>query len=185
MASGNFVQLLRHGQYVRDPDSGDESLTLIGRRQARRAAARLCECRITRFYSSDLQRARETAEIVAKRLPGISVTALPVLREMLPTRVTGLQVPLQSRRDAQRRIDEVIEQFFVRPPKSGDTVLVCHGNLIRALLCRLLGMPITRWQELGTHHCSLTSFSIGKGGKLRLQCFNDSGHLSAALRTSS
>lgn len=182
--SNNYVHLLRHGQFVKDPGSGDGRLTTIGRRQARRAAARLCERRIAKLYSSDAQRARETAEIVAERLPEISVTALPVLREMLPTRVPGLQVSLQSRRHAQRRIDEVIGRFFTRPPKSGDIVLVCHGNLIRALLCRILGMPMTRWQELGTLHCGVTSFSIREDGKVRLQCFNDSGHLSGVLRTS-
>ncbi len=184
MAHGNLVHLLRHGQYTRDPDRGDGPLTALGRRQARRAAARLCECRIAKLYSSDVQRARETAEIVAERLPGISVTAIPLLREMLPTRVPGLHVPLQSRRHAQQRIDKLIGRFFSRPPTVGDTVLVCHGNLIRALLCRMLGMPITRWRELGALHCSVTSFSFGEGGGAQLQCFNDSGHLSVALRTS-
>jgi len=184
MASGNFIHLLRHGQYVRDPDRDDGPLTTVGRRQARRAAARLCECRVARLYSSDLQRARETAEVLAGRLPEISVTALPILREMLPTRVPGLHVPLQKRRHAQQRIDELIVRFFSRPPRLGDTVVVCHGNLIRALLCRMLGMPKTRWRELGTLNCSITSFSFSKSGQVRLQCFNDSGHLPEKLRTS-
>lgn len=183
MADGNCIHLIRHGQYVRDPDSGDGALTTVGRRQARRTGTRLSQGRVARLFSSDVQRASETAEIIAGHLPGISVTALPILREMLPTAVPGFHVPLESRRQAQQRIDDVIGRFFARPPMSGDTVVVCHGNLIRALLCRMLGMPKTRWRELGTLHCSITSFSFSKAGRIRLQCFNDSGHLPAELIT--
>ena len=182
MAKNNLIHLLRHGQYI--TDDGDGGLTTVGRRQSRRTAARLCDRHIARMYSSDLQRARETADVIAAHLPGISVTALPLLREMMPTRVTGRLVPLRSRRQAQQRIEEIIERFLSRPPKSGDTLLVCHGNLIRALLCRILGMPITKWPELGTTHCGITSFGFGTQGQVRLQCFNDTGHLPVKLRTS-
>jgi serine/threonine-protein phosphatase PGAM5 len=183
MADGNCIHLIRHGQYVRDPDRGDGALTPIGRRQARRTAARLIQGRVASLFSSDVQRASETAAIIARRVSGIPVTALPILREMLPTAVPGLHVPLESRRQAQRRIDDLIGRFLARPPRWGDTVVVCHGNLIRALLCRVLSMPKTRWRELGTLHCSITSFGFSDAGRIRLQCFNDSGHLPAELRT--
>ena len=182
MARDNLIHLVRHGQF--DRDGGDGGLTAVGRRQSRRTAARLSDCRIARIYSSDLQRARETADFIAARLPGTTATALPVLREMLPSRVPGFHVTLQSRRQAQQRIDKIIGRFLSRPPRSGDTVIVCHGNLICALLCRLLGMPITKWRELGTTHCGITSFGFKKDGQVRLDCFNDTGHLPFELRTS-
>ena len=182
MARNNLVHLVRHGQF--DKDGGDGGLTAIGRRQSRRTATRLSEGHIARIYSSDLRRARETAEFIAAKLPGTTATALPMLREMLPTRVPGFHVPLQSRRQAQQRIEKIIGRFLSRPPRSGDIVIVCHGNLIRALLCRILSMPITKWRELGTTHCGITSIGFRSDGRVRLDCYNDTGHLPIELRTS-
>lgn len=183
--SKNLLHVLRHGQFVRGEDGGDGVLTALGRRQARRTAARLGERNIARVYSSDLQRSRETAEVIAAKLSGISVTALPMLREVLPTGIRGRHVPLEKRRVGRQGIEQVMARFFVKPPRSGDTVLVCHGNLIRALLCRTLGAPITRWYQMGISHCAFTTFSFGTHGQIRLQCFNDTGHLASVLTTSS
>ena len=184
MANDNLIHVLRHGQFTRDRDSYDGPLTPIGRRQARRTATRLDEYRIARLYSSDVQRARETAEIIARKLSGLSVNAIPMLREMTPTRLPGRRVPLDARRQAQQRIEHLIKRFFTKAPAAADTVLVCHGNLIRALFCRLLGVRITKWPEFGISHCGVTSFSFGASGQVLLQCFNDTGHLPVGLRTS-
>ena len=104
MAIANCVHLLRHGEFVRREGSNDGPLTTRGRRQARLAAARLCELPIAKIYSSDVERAKETAEIVSGKLPGIPWTALSVLRELIPTAVPGHRIPLESRRSAKRRI---------------------------------------------------------------------------------
>jgi len=185
MASDHLVHFVRHGQFAPDtPDAApvDGSLTAVGRRQARRTAVRLREYTIGRIYSSDLRRARETARRIAQPL-GVSVPALPMLRETMPTRVPGHRVPLQERRAGKGRIDAAIARFLVRPPRSGDTVVVCHGNFIRALVCRTLETPPTKWQQPVICHCGITTFRFGEAGQARLQCFNDTGHLPSELRT--
>jgi len=182
MASDHLVHFLRHGQFTADAETRDGPPTALGRRQARRTAARLRECTIARVYSSDLQRARETAGIIAKPL-SLSVSTLPMLREIVPTRVPGQSVPLHKRRTDKESIEKTIARFLTRPPRSGDTVVVCHGNFIRVLICRLLETSVTKWLRLGTFNCAITTFRFNEDGQLRLQCFNDTGHLKSKLRT--
>ncbi len=74
-SSPNGVQriwLVRHGQTAWNEQGRfcghtDISLSTVGRRQARTLASYLQRMPITTIYSSDLSRARETAEIIAAR----------------------------------------------------------------------------------------------------------------------
>ncbi|MBI2392901.1 MAG: histidine phosphatase family protein [Deltaproteobacteria bacterium] len=68
------VLLVRHGETAwnragRFQGHTDVELSEIGRAQAREVAARLREVSVRRVASSDLRRARETAEILAAELP--------------------------------------------------------------------------------------------------------------------
>ena len=183
MAGDRLVHFLRHGQYAPDATTGGP-LTKVGKRQARRTAKRLCEYTTTRVYCSDLERAKETAEIIARQLK-VSVEMLPMLREIIPTRIPGRRVSLADRRNGRAKIDEAIARFLTRAPKSEDLIVVCHGNFIRALVCRILGAPATKWQQLGIFHCGITTFRFKRNGRLELQCFNEVSHLPSELRTSS
>ena len=78
--------LARHGETDWNRDGiwqghGDPPLNDLGRRQATELAGRLADVSIDALYSSDLKRAYETAEIVA-RAKGLGITADPDLREM-------------------------------------------------------------------------------------------------------
>src|SRR5581483_12433051 len=70
--------LVRHGETDWNSERrwqghADEPLNETGRAQAREVADELADRSIDAVYSSDLSRARETAEIIAARL-GLSVT---------------------------------------------------------------------------------------------------------------
>jgi broad specificity phosphatase PhoE len=78
--------LLRHGQSVwnasgRWQGRADVALSALGEEQARDAARRLSSGDFVRIVSSDLQRARRTAEILAEAL-GLPVELDPTLREI-------------------------------------------------------------------------------------------------------
>jgi broad specificity phosphatase PhoE len=185
MTKGKLLYVVRHAQFARSEPNGDGPLTTLGRRQARYTALRLMNGRVVKLFSSDLQRSRETAEIIAAKVPGISVKPLPMLREVLPTSVPGHCVPLSKRKTGKQGIEDVLARFFTKPPRSGNVVVVCHGNLIRALVCRILRAPVTKWCQLGTSHCAITTFSFNPSGQVRLHSFNDTGHLPPDLTTSS
>ncbi len=78
--------LLRHGQSVWNADGrwqgrADVELSALGEAQAREAAGRLAAGDFNRLVSSNLQRARRTAEILGEAL-GLAVEIDPELREI-------------------------------------------------------------------------------------------------------
>ena len=80
------ILLARHGEtdwnaVGRWQGHTDRPLTELGRRQAAELAERLADVELDAVYSSDLLRAVETAEPVAKRL-GLPLQTLPELREV-------------------------------------------------------------------------------------------------------
>ena len=77
--------LVRHGETDWNADGRlqghtDRPLSEFGRRQARQLAQELADENLDAIYASDLSRARETAEIVGKRLE-LAVVLDPALRE--------------------------------------------------------------------------------------------------------
>lgn len=81
------VFLVRHGQAMVVEEGGPVfshhpiGLTADGRRQAQRLASTLAPVRLDAVYTSDLNRARETAEPVAA-VQGLSPVVVPELREI-------------------------------------------------------------------------------------------------------
>jgi 2,3-bisphosphoglycerate-dependent phosphoglycerate mutase len=78
----------------------DRPLTDRGREQARALAARLAHIELDAVYSSDLQRARDTAAVVAEN-QGLEVQAVPELREVDVGSWSGL-----TRVEAEERFPE-------------------------------------------------------------------------------
>lgn len=158
--------LLRHGQSVWNADGrwqgqADVPLSPLGEEQAREAAARLSAGDFTRLVSSNLQRARQTADILAAPL-GLPVEIDPELREIDVGEWQGLTRAEIRARDAnalaewaegrsestpggELRADltERARLALLRAAASvapGDRVLlISHGALIRNL-DRLLGL---------------------------------------------
>jgi hypothetical protein len=96
------ILLVRHGQYREDfKDDKRRILTPLGRHQAELTGQRLAlmargglgmmnpefsgPCSIKAIHVSDMARAKETAHIIAKHLPGVPLTTPdPMLNEALP-----------------------------------------------------------------------------------------------------
>ena len=74
-----LLYIVRHGEPIYGPDT----LTDLGREQAKAVAERLAIHGIDRIFSSPLGRARETAQPTADKL-GLEVTIEPWTREIWP-----------------------------------------------------------------------------------------------------
>jgi broad specificity phosphatase PhoE len=103
--------LVRHGEpdWERGKETGDPGLTELGRAQAARAAALLEKLRIDAIYCSPLQRAMETAEIVAGAhqltpsvVEGLEEIQVPALRNLTQTEVDSY-FAAAARRTLQER----------------------------------------------------------------------------------
>ncbi len=81
-----------------------------------------------------------------------------------------------------------LERVFARyfgPSAAADRheVVVCHGNVIRYLCCRALGVDPMAWGGMTIANCSITVIRILPDGGRRLVSFDDVGHIPPALQT--
>ncbi len=184
MANVRTLVLLRHGQY------DESSLTPLGRRQAEHAARRIARLPITAIHCSTMTRAIETAEIAAKRLRGLAPRRARLLRECLPSTPPsllkrGLTIPASVRRAASAQVDGAYRRFFKRATGGAKCdLIVCHGNVIRYLVFRALGQRGEGWWNFGTSHCGITVVRILHDGRIKVDAYNDTGHLPRGMVTS-
>ena len=184
--------LVRHGETDWNRDGrwqggSDTRLNDVGREQARALAQQL-DGEIDVLYSSDLARARETAEIVAAKL-GLEVRLDPRLRERGFGSWEGLTTTEIEERfaDAHRRWlagegagaddAEAFEDFSARVEDflsdvlrlhPGEEVLVIsHGGSIRVIHALAAGVDYVRDHRLipGVPNCSVARYGA-RDGKL-------------------
>ena len=167
------ILLARHGESDWNRDRrwqghSDRPLTERGREQARALAARLSDIRLDGIYSSDLERARATAETVAQPR-GMAVEQVPALREVDVGSWSGL-----TRDQAQERFPEAFATWLrggagwtdgetyeemservldaiadiVRGYPDGRVLVVAHGGPIRAVHAAALSMDVHEYRRL-------------------------------------
>lgn len=167
------ILLARHGESdwnraERWQGHADRPLTDLGRDQARELAERLAETELDAVYSSDLQRARETAEIVA-RSQGLDVHVMNELREVDVGSWSGL-----TRSEAQTQFPEAFRRWTdggegwedgetyqelsgrvvgaahaIAERHPGERVLVvAHGGSIRAVHAAALGVDVHTYRRI-------------------------------------
>jgi broad specificity phosphatase PhoE len=167
------ILLARHGESDWNRDRrwqgyADRPLTDRGREQARALAERLSDIRLDAIYSSDLERARATAEAVA-RPRGVAVEQVSALREVDVGSWSGL-----TREEAEERHPETFGRWLqgsagwtdgetyeemsdrvlgaiakiVRQHPEGRVLVVSHGGPIRAVHAAALGMDVHEYRRL-------------------------------------
>ena len=167
------ILLARHGESDWNRDQrwqghADRPLTDLGREQARALADRLAATELDAVYSSDLERARETAAIVAEphQLP---VKELPDLREVDVGSWSGLtraeaeeRFPNAFRRwteggegwddgetyeQLSERVVGTVLAIAARHPRDR-VLLVAHGGSIRAVHAAALGVDVHAYRRI-------------------------------------
>jgi probable phosphoglycerate mutase len=144
----------------------DPPLDAVGHAQARAAAAALATLAPRAIVSSDLLRARSTAEYLAAAT-GLAVTTDERLREIDVGEWGGLTRPeievrfpetyaawlrgQDVRREGGENLAEVTQRAFAAASAhldaagDGPLVLVTHGGTSRSLVLALLGLPVSAW----------------------------------------
>jgi 2,3-bisphosphoglycerate-dependent phosphoglycerate mutase len=161
------IYLARHGEtdwnaQERWQGQADTSLNERGRAQARELAARLADIPFAAVYSSDLSRARETAEIVVDGRE-LSVRTDPRLREIDVGSWQGLT---NAEVDGRERTGgETLEAFRERvlaalatiaaAHGAADVLVVAHGGCVRTVQRHLLGEPLPTLDNCAVYLVSL------------------------------
>jgi serine/threonine-protein phosphatase PGAM5 len=181
------IILVRHGQLDMEAFAAKGSragLTALGRRQARRTASRLRGIDVDAIHYSTLGRAAETASIIARAFDGVRPQPSRLLWEVPSPAILRARGEDARANQAEQQFERTCARF-IRGHKGGGTrtdLLITHGNLIRALACRILGLTAEAWLLFWTSHCGITELRINpKGG--RILAYNDVGHLPPQLRT--
>lgn len=202
--SPTTIYLVRHAESEANAQGtlgghGDVGLTTRGRSQAQRLAARLAEAGAAAVVSSDLRRARETAEPVASAL-GLAVHPEPRLRELHAGDWEGLSAAAiardhaelwedilrrphaelrlpggESLRELRERVHAAYQEAVARHVGES-AVLVAHGNAIGMLLGALLDLPYSSAWRFQMHN---TGVSVVRdfGGTPVVVSVNDTSHL--------
>ena len=158
--------LVRHGETDWNADGRlqghtDRPLSDHGRRQAQQLAEQLEGEQIEAIYSSDLARARETAEIVGGRL-GLPVELDPDLREKDWGTWEGLTAVERDRTEFvgestdahQQRILAALRRISERHPGDARVLVVTHGGSMRRVQVAAMGMALPVVENCGRWLCA-------------------------------
>jgi broad specificity phosphatase PhoE len=185
-----LVYLVRHGSVIgaetrRFIGHLDVALSDRGEQQVRALSARLAGVGLEAVYSSDLLRARRSAEILAAP-HGLATALRPELREFSMGRWEGLTGDEIRALDAdgyttwmadvagyQFPEGENLEQLATRAwpafeaivaaHPGGTLAVVAHGGTNRVLLCRALGIAPHRILALGQDYAALSVLAWSRG----------------------
>lgn len=168
----NRLYLVRHGQvagYDRHPVYGhtDAEITEVGRLQMEHLAERLRLADVGGIFSSDLKRSLLGAQVIARH-HDVPLHILPEFREMYFGSWEGLTLR-EIRENYSDALDERQKDIVTfKPPGNGesfaglssrvttclqnilsknrgkDILLVGHGGVNRVILCRALGLDLSR-----------------------------------------
>jgi broad specificity phosphatase PhoE len=179
--------LIRHGETDwnlegRWQGQTDVPLNARGLRQAELLAEKLSGSGLTAVYSSDLTRARQTAEAVA-RSSGLDVQLEPRLREIcqgdwegkLISEIQRLEGDISQKRSenplnfaapggetplqVQSRVLAAAEAILQRHP-DGVTAVVSHGYALAVIIAHYRELPISQAWDLIPDNCSPVEIRI-------------------------
>ncbi|MBK9096530.1 MAG: histidine phosphatase family protein [bacterium] len=187
------IYLIRHGDYNQTDESDEftgNELTPLGIAQARLLSARLKAMSIefTSLTSSTMTRARQTAIIVNEEFPELTLAQDELISECTPP---TWRKDVMSETDSvelvqcKNNIEKAFAKYFISSPDENDRndIIVCHGNVIRYFVTKVLNVDTMSWLQMSITNCSLTIIRVLPDGKMKLDAFSDYGHIPENMRT--
>jgi serine/threonine-protein phosphatase PGAM5 len=197
------LYLVRHGQHQRlELDASDEGLTReqaackrdngltpLGIEQAHLTAQHFRSHPISAIYASSLPRTTQTADIIASAFPQISPRKSRGLWECIPCVPPAFaqdlkDVPSEVFERDKKHAENAFERYFKRARgRDKHEIIVCHGNLLRYFVCRVLQVEPEAWAKMDICNCGISEILVKPDGRVFLVSHNDVGHLPYRLTT--
>ncbi len=190
-----FIYLIRHGQYVHAKDEGE--LTHNGEEQAILTGKMLAFLPINVVHTSSSLRAVQTAAHIMAQIGDLSAVPNDLLRECVPAIPTSLArfYEANPRRhsptpeevsECSERLDLVYDLFFTGTDgEDSYELIVSHGNVIRYMITRALGVSPEVWVKLAIYNCGVSLSVVDHTHSASLITHNEVAHLPFELRTHS
>lgn len=187
------IYLIRHGHYD-EADERDEyigkGLTPLGIAQAKLVAVRLKEIpvKFTSLTSSTMTRARQTAMIINQEFPELELQLNASISECTPPTWRKDVMDEEDSANVSECVDNIekaFQEYFIPSPDENDRddIIVCHGNVIRYFVTKVLKVDTMSWLQMSITNCSLTIIRIMPDGTMKLDTFSDYGHMPENMRT--
>lgn len=209
------MDVVRHGESTWNAErrwqgQADPPLSEAGRAQAESVALRYQGTTLDMIWSSDLTRARDTAEAVARPM-GLDVKTLPAMREMdigtwagLTRKEIAVRFPdeweaVESGGDPVRGGGENRARLMTRvrdaftslvaaslAANARHVMLVTHGGVVREIALMALGLEVegmSAVRRLAAPDNASVSVVATAGRVSRLLSYNDSSHVESVRQT--
>jgi serine/threonine-protein phosphatase PGAM5 len=187
------LYLIRHGQYDHDDDRNSDvgkALIPLGIAQSKLVSNRLKSLpnKMSSLISSTMTRARQTAMIINQDFAELELQQTRLIRECTPP---TWREDIMKREDFEElkkcsdNLDAAFKKYFIPSPdeEERNDIIVCHGNVIRYFVTKVLKVDTMSWLQMTTGNCGLTVVRIKPDGSMKLVSFNDMGHIPPNLRT--
>jgi len=209
-AEGVRVLLVRHGETIWNQENrwqgqADTPLSQTGYDQAWQLARRFRheERVIQSIYTSDLRRARDTADILGQAL-GVMPIETTAWREMDIGTWSGMTTAevasrhaeewarLRQGEDLPRGGGETFAQFqgrlvqssqrFARDHRGEEIIVVTHGGAVRAFLLHCRGLSMSQFGQIEKiGNTGVSEVSLFPGGAAKIHMINSTAHLNGAV----
>lgn len=187
------IYLIRHGEYnqadTSDSDLGKE-LTPLGIAQARLISTRLKSMPVNfnSLISSTMRRAIQTALVINNDFPELKLKESNLILECTPpTWREDIIVKTDPKElsDCVENLEKAFREFFIPSPDGNDRndIIVCHGNVIRYFVTKVLKVDSMSWLQMSIGNCSLTIIRVLPDGSLKLAAYGDMGHIPPNMQT--
>ncbi len=187
------IYLIRHGEYSSPYKNAPDSelvLTPLGIAQARLVSSRLKSMNINfnSLISSTMTRAKQTTEVINQDFPELKPELSDLVRECAPPSWRNnvmAGVDTTEKEECVKNLDQAFQKYFIPSPDDRDRndIIVCHGNVIRYYVTKVLQIDAKAMFQMSITNCSLTIITVLPDGTMKLDAFSDYGHISENMRT--
>jgi serine/threonine-protein phosphatase PGAM5 len=181
------LYFVRNAHYTRDMGHPHGSLTPTGQHQANLTAQRIAEYQCTAVICSTYRQMIETARSLA--IPnGLPIQESHLLRQYdsfaLEDGTLSRKQFMTALESQKTQLSQVAQTFIMPAGDTQDTqLIVCHGNIIRDLICTALGINPANWSNRTLRHCSVSILTLDNEKRANLVTFDDTSHLPTSLLT--
>ena len=189
-----YLYLVRHGEQV-DAEFGlpEGPLSDRGRTQASLVADRLSRVTFDAAYTSPMQRASETAEVMTERLGLDAASPSALLMDCIPSGQSPDMpasfesfyggVSEETIQAGEAQMADAVAEWFARSIDDRHELLVTHNFVIAWFVREALGAAAWRWIGHNQAHAGLTIIRVRTAKPPVLISHNDVGHLPPDILT--
>lgn len=175
------IILVRHAEKIKDEFHSE--LSKKGIKQAEYLSKRLSKIKIDEFYCSELPRARQTAEIVSKK-----IKLKPKIEESLNeyetiSMRTNFKKASIEEKNRFSRLKKFLKKITKNPYKDKTILIIAHGFTNRIIFSQLMNIEIKKLLPFKQRETSFIDFFWQENYKnWGIEVWNDYSHLPENLK---